>query len=98
MLAEAVRAIDVASPHVVASFGRRLWPDWGKGARSLIAAKIGKPSVGGIEIICANELSNLVKVRAGFRVKIVSGHQLSRKYATTSSPGMGFTLPVFRSS
>ena len=32
-------------------------------------------SVGGVEIIRANELPNLVEVNTGFRVKVVSGHE-----------------------
>src|ERR1700694_162011 len=51
---------------------------------------------------------NLVEVRQGFRVEVVYDHEpgwerraaalFSRKWASTSSPGMGFTLPLFRSS
>ena len=62
---------------------------------------------GSIEIIRRDESPNLVEIVDGSGVKLVAGHEsgwerraalLSRKWAKTSSPGMGFTLPAFRSS
>ncbi len=64
--------------------------------------------VGGGEIVSANELPNLIKIKAGFRMEIIGDHEpcgalraaalFSRKCATTSSREMGFTRPLFRSS
>lgn len=64
--------------------------------------------VGGVKIILTNEFPNLVKVKADLRVEIIHDHEpggvrraaalFSRKWATTSSREMGFTLPLFRSS
>ncbi len=65
----------------------------------------------GIQISLGNKFPNLVKIKGSFRVEIVAGHLsrlepdwerraalFSRKRAKTSSPGMGFTLPLFKSS
>jgi hypothetical protein len=67
-------------------------------------------SVGGVEVSLGNKFPDLIKIE-GFRVKIVARHLsrlepgwerraalFSRKRAMTSSPGMGFTLPLFKSS
>src|ERR1022692_3441110 len=63
--------------------------------------------VGSIKTIRRDESPNLVEVVDRSGVKLVAGHEsgwdrraalLSRKWARTSSPGMGFTLPAFRSS
>src|ERR1022692_3255482 len=63
--------------------------------------------VGSIKIIRRDESPNLVEIVDGLGVEIVAGHEsgwerraalLSRKWARTSSPGMGLTLPAFRSS
>src|SRR6266496_2601169 len=68
-------------------------------------------TVGGVEVGLANEFPNLVKIEGGLRVEIVTGHLprlepgwerraalFSRKRVITSSPGIGFTLPLFKSS
>ena len=86
----------------------------GRRGRELAAAvqEIGK-NVSGVQGDVSNldDLDLLfAKIkRDGFRVKIVTGHLsrleperraalFSRKRAITSSPGMGFTLPLFKSS
>ena len=68
-------------------------------------------SVGDVEVSLGNKFPDLIKIEGGFRAKIVAGHLsrlepgwerraalFSRKRAMTSSPGMGFTLPLFKSS
>jgi hypothetical protein len=62
--------------------------------------------IGGIEVVRRNEFPNFVKINLGLGVKIVPGHEGSARRATlfarrrsiTSSPLMGFTLPLLRSS
>jgi hypothetical protein len=66
--------------------------------------------VGCFQTALGDKIPNLGKVkrrRARFRMEIAACHVLrvdlrlalfSRKRATTSSQGMGFTLPLFRSS
>ncbi len=68
----------------------------------------GDHPIGGVKIVAADKFPNLVEVNTGFRVEVISGHEVgwdrraaalfSRKYVSTSSPGMSFTLPLFRSS
>lgn len=61
---------------------------------------------GSIGVIFGNKLPNFVKVGEGFRMKVIPGHEcrercaaiLASKYASTSSPGMSFALPLLRSS
>ena len=67
---------------------------------------IGNHVVSGGGAILGDEISNLRKVVLYFRVKIVPGHcrlacraaLRARKRAFISSPLMGFTLPLLRSS
>lgn len=63
--------------------------------------------IGGVEAPVGNKVPDLFKVERRFRVKIVARHDrgvdrraalFSRKRAMTSSPGTGFTLPLFKSS
>jgi hypothetical protein len=60
-----------------------------------------------VEIIVGDEIPNLIKVPRRFRMEVVAAHEpygdrrlalFSRKRAMTSSPGMGFTLPLSKSS
>jgi len=57
--------------------------------------------------LSGDKIPNLRKVKCSFRMEIVACHEprvdlrlalFSRKRATTSSPGIGFTLPLFKSS
>ena len=61
-----------------------------------------------VEIIGSDVAQNFFEIGKGVRVELVTGHGpdcgrraaalLSRKWAPTSSLGIGFTLPLFRSS
>ena len=63
-------------------------------------------AIGGVEIIHGDKIPDFVEVRQGFRVKVEPVHErrercaalLAAKCASTSSPGIGFTLPLFSSS
>ncbi len=64
--------------------------------------------IGGGGIVGPNDVPNFVKVTTDFRMKIIGDHSpawvlraaalFSRKWATSSSREIGFTLPLFRSS
>jgi hypothetical protein len=63
--------------------------------------------VGGVEIIVGDKIPNLIKVPRRLQVEVVAAHEpycdrrvalFSRKRAMTWSPGMGFTLPLSKSS
>ena len=69
--------------------------------------KICNHSIGGIETILGDEIPNPIEIKLRLRMKIVARHDpgvdrraalFSRKRARTSSPGTGFTLPLFKSS
>jgi len=73
----------------------------------MLAKIAGNHPVGSVKIILSNEIPNLIEIDGGFRVEIVSAHEpgcerratlFSRKRAITSSPVIGFTLPLFKSS
>ena len=64
--------------------------------------------VGGFGIARSDEIPHLVKVTTDFRVEVIGDHSpgcvrraaalFSRKWATSLSREIGFTLPLFRSS
>ena len=67
----------------------------------------GSYAVCGGRIIGGDVFRDFVKIGFRFRVKRIAGHEpgftwraslLARSRAKTSSPGMAFTLPLFRSS
>ena len=71
------------------------------------AQKVCNHSIGGIETILGDEIPNTIEIKLRLRMKAVSGHEpgvdrraalFSRRRAITCSPGIGFTLPLFKSS
>ena len=62
--------------------------------------------VSGLKVVVGYEFPTSGKVNFGFRMQILAGHAcsarraalLARSLAKTSSPGIGFTLPLSRSS
>jgi hypothetical protein len=81
----------------------------GKGYQSIDGGQnFRNQPVGGLKVISANEFPDLVKIKAGFRVEIISDHEpggvrraaslFSRKWAITASREIGFTRLLLRSS
>jgi len=76
---------------------------WNQGADGVKA--LSYYPVGGVPVVLCNVATN-VEVDLGFRVKRVSAHAgrlrsasvFARRRAKASSPSMGFTLPLLRSS
>jgi len=66
---------------------------------------IGENPVGGIDVVLRDVFPNLVKIRERIRMEDVPAHPsdrrcslFSRSFLNASSPSIGFTRPLLRSS